>query len=219
MSKSESKKIWDEMKRKGLDQYIKNNYKSRITRLEQIKMQIYEKAKELYKEERMASDQLYKKILSDNYYRTIYDVQTGLGLDFSFARLDDNTIKVLLQDNWSGKNYSSRIWGNTDILAETLSEEIGGAMLSGQGIEKTAKRIGDRFDVAKYYATRLIRTETNHFHNQADFLAYEEMGFTKYVFVATLDNRTSRICQELDGKVFDIKDMKPGENAPPMHPN
>lgn len=219
LSKSESKKMWNEMKKQGLDQYVKANYKSRITRLERLQMQVYSKAKELYDKERLTSTELYKKILKNNYYRGIYDIQTGVGLDFSFARLDDNTIKALLQDNWSGKNYSERIWGNTDILAESLSEELGGAILSGQGIEKTAGRIRDRFGVAKYYATRLVRTETNHFHAEADFMAYEEMGIDKYVFVATLDNRTSTICQELDGKVFDVKDKAKGVNCPPMHPN
>lgn len=219
LSKSESKKMWNEMKRQGLDQYVKTNYKSRITRLERLQMQVYSKAKELYNKERLTSTELYKRILKNSYYRGIYDIQTGVGLDFSFAKLDDNTIKALLQDNWSGKNYGERIWGNTDILAESLSEELSGAMLSGQGIEKTASRIRDRFGVAKYYATRLIRTETNHFHAEADFLAYEEMGIDKYVFVATLDNRTSTICQELDGKVFEVKDKAKGVNCPPMHPN
>lgn len=219
LTKSESKKIWDEMKKQGLDQYVKNNYKSRITRLERLQMQVYSKAKELYNKERLTSTELYKKILKNNYYRGIYDIQTGVGLNFSFAKLDENTIKALLQDNWSGKNYSERIWGNTDILAESLSEELGGAILSGQGVEKTASRIRDRFGVAKYYATRLVRTETNHFHAEADFMAYEEMGIDKYVFVATLDNRTSTICQELDGKIFNVKDKAEGVNCPPMHPN
>ena len=219
LSKSDSKKMWKEMKKQGLDLYIKNNYKSRITRLERLKMQVYAKAKELYNKERLTSTKLYKKILKNNYYRGIYDIQTGVGLNFSFSKLDENMIKVLLQDNWSGKNYSRRIWDNTDILAESLAEELGGAILSGQGLEKTARMIGRRFGVAEYYAIRLIRTEVNHFHNEADMLAYKEMGVDKYVFVATLDNRTSAICQELDGKVFLVKDKIEGKNAPPMHPN
>lgn len=41
----------------------------------------------------------------------------------------------------------------------------------------------------------LVRTETNYFNNQADAMAYEEIVIDKYVFVATLDNRTSEICQ------------------------
>jgi SPP1 gp7 family putative phage head morphogenesis protein len=100
-----------------------------------------------------------------------------------------------------------------------VSELIGGALLSGQSIQKTSRQIRERFDVGKYYAERLVRTETNHFNNEADALAYEEMDVDKYVFLATLDTRTSDICQRLDNKVFELKKRRVGVNYPPMHPN
>jgi hypothetical protein len=40
----------------------------------------------------------------------------------------------------------------------------------------------------------------------------------RYEYLATLDNRTSEICRELDGKVFDVKEAEVGVNQPPMHP-
>ena len=36
--------------------------------------------------------------------------------------------------------------------------------------------------------------------------------------MATLDKRTSEICQSMDHKVFKVKDRQPGVNCPPMHP-
>ena len=30
---------------------------------------------------------------------------------------------------------------------------------------------------------------------------------------------TSEICQEMDGKIFNVKDGIPGDNVPPLHPN
>ena len=91
--------------------------------------------------------------------------------------------------------------------------------MSGQSIEKTSRQLRERFNVSKYYADRLVRTETNHFHNEADAMAYEEMDVEKYVFLATLDTRTSSICQSLDNEVIELKDRKVGVNFPPMHPN
>ena len=44
LSKKETDKTWKTLKRQGLDKYVKNNYKSRISRLEQIQAQIYAKA-------------------------------------------------------------------------------------------------------------------------------------------------------------------------------
>ena len=219
LTRSETKKTWEQMKKQGLDKYIKDNYKSRISRLEQLQAQIYAKAKAIYPKEELQNTMCYKGVINQSYYKTMYDTQMGTGYDFNFATIDDNMIKSLLTERWSGKNYSQRIWGNTDILAESLSQVLGGAMLSGQSIELTSKQIRDRFNVSKHYAERLIRTETNHFNNEVDAMAYEELGLDKYVFVATLDSRTSEICQEMDNKVFNYSEREEGVNYPPLHPN
>lgn len=219
LTRSETKKTWEQMKRQGLDKYIKDNYKSRISRLEQIQAQIYAKAKQIYPKEELEQTMCYKGVINNSYYKAVYDTQMGTGYDFSFNKIDNNLLNSILNEKWSGANYSQRIWGNTDILANSLSQVLGGALLSGQSIEKTTKQIKDRFNVSKYYAERLVRTETNHFNNEADAMAYEEMGIDKYVFVATLDSRTSETCQNHDGKVYEYKDKEVGVNFPPLHPN
>ena len=219
LSTKETDKVWKTLKRQGLDQYVQDNYKSRINRLEQIQAQIYGKAKLIYPKEELEQKMLYKGVINDSYYKAIYDTQMGTGFDFSFNKLDNKTINNLLTEKWQGSNYSKRIWKNTDILAEDISELVGGALISGQSYAKTSRQLRDKFNVAKYYSDRLVRTETNYFNNQADAMAYEDMGIDKYVFVATLDNRTSEICQSMDNKVFNYKDMAIGENYPPLHPN
>lgn len=219
LTRSETKKTWEQMKRQGLDKYVKNNYKSRISRLEQIQAQIYAKAKQIYPKEELEQTMCYKGVINNSYYKAVYDTQMGTGYDFSFNKIDENLFNSLLNEQWSGVNYSQRIWKNTDILADSVSQIVGGAILSGQSITKTCKQIRDSFDLCNYYAKRLVRTETNHFNNEADAMAYEEMGIDKYVFVATLDSRTSEKCQNMDNKVFDYKDKETGVNFPPLHPN
>ena len=39
----------------------------------------------------------------------------------------------------------------------------------------------------------------------------------KFIFNATLDSRKCSLFGDLDGKIFDEKDIKPGINYPPMH--
>ena len=219
LTRSETKKTWEQMKRQGLDKYIQNNYKSRISRLEQIQAQIYGKAKQIYPKEELENTMCYKGVINNSYYKTFYDTQMGTGYDFSFNKIDNNLLNTVLNEKWSGKNYSQRIWTNTDILADSLSQIVGGALISGQSIEKTSKQIRDRFNVGKYYAERLVRTEINHFNNEADAMAYEEMGVKEYVFVAVLDNRTSEMCQSHDNKKYKYKDREVGINYPPLHPN
>lgn len=70
----------------------------------------------------------------------------------------------------------------------------------------------------RYCASRLIRTEVNHFSNQGFLEGYKAAGIIRYRFMATLDLRTSAICRQLDGKTFLVEEAKAGENLPPMHP-
>ena len=219
LTKSETKKTWKELEKQGLDKYIKANYKSRITRLEQIKAQVYAKAKSVYTAEQIKQTELYKSVINDSYYKAIYNMQMGSGLNFAFSRIDNNMMNTLLSNRWSGKNYSKRIWTNTDILADEVSKIVGGSLLSGKGVELTAKQIRERFSVSKYYAERLVRTEMNYYDNQADAMAYEEMGIEEFVPVAVLDNRTSQYCADIDGKHFKYSEMEVGVNYPPFHPN
>jgi len=53
LTKKETDKVWKTLKRQGLDKYVKDNYKSRISRLEQIQAQIYGKAKLIYPKEEL----------------------------------------------------------------------------------------------------------------------------------------------------------------------
>ena len=47
----------------------------------------------------------------------------------------------------------------------------------------------------------------------------KELGVEQYEILATLDGKTSEICRDMDGKVFDMKDYEVGVTAPPFHPN
>lgn len=74
-----------------------------------------------------------------------------------------------------------------------------------------------RMQVGYNNAERLIRTELNYVQTRAaaDSIVSAEMGY--YQFIAVMDNRTTPICQSLDGEIFPIIELSQGENAPPMH--
>ena len=219
LTKSETEKHFEELKKIGLEKYVKDNYKSRINRLERIQLELYKATKDLYKKEELKHSELYKEVINNAYYKAIYDTQIGVGYDFNFSNLDKNLIKSLMSEKWHGLNYSERIWNNTEIIANQIKDIVGGGLLSGQSIQKTARLVRERFDVGKFYSERLVRTESNYFHNQADLIAYEEMEVEYYIIIATLDNRTSKICQEKDGKKFKVTEALKGKNFPPFHVN
>lgn len=45
------------------------------------------------------------------------------------------------------------------------------------------------------------------------------MDIEKYLILATLDDRTSEICQEEDGKIYKTSEYSPGDTVPPFHVN
>jgi phage putative head morphogenesis protein, SPP1 gp7 family len=65
----------------------------------------------------------------------------------------------------------------------------------------------------------LVSTESAYFSSVAQEECFNDLGVEQYQIIATLDNLTSTICQELDGKVYSMKDYSAGSTAPPFHVN
>jgi SPP1 gp7 family putative phage head morphogenesis protein len=112
----------------------------------------------------------------------------------------------------------SRDSGNIELI-KSLPVILGGGISSGASIQKMSQAIRERFDVSRYEAFRLLRTETNYFFNQAQLQTYIDNGVEEYEIVATLDGRTSDICMREDGKIYKSEEAIVGENYPPYHPN
>ena len=194
-------------------------YEYRMKRLNALLLNTDKKFKELYGVNLHDTTAFLKSIIPEAYYHTIFDIAQGIGKQPEFAAVPEKLINKIIHEDWSGENYSKRIWANTNALAEEVREVLTEAAVNGESIYKTSKKIADKFDTSEYNARRLIRTETTYACNQAEQVAYKELDIEKYQFVATLDTRTSTICQQLDGKVFKVEDAQAGKNLPAMHPN
>lgn len=136
-----------------------------------------------------------------------------------FKQLSTRYVKQALNEQWHGKNYSQRIWNNTDKLADRLQELFTAQQMSGMSEREMAQAIEKEFGAGIYNAKRLIRTEANYFHNKIKLDSWKERGVEEYQLVAVLDKRTSQICRHMDGKVFKVKDAEVGTDYPPLHPN
>ncbi|WP_335996810.1 minor capsid protein [Fusobacterium polymorphum] len=186
--------------------------RSRLSHLDSLKAQVdMEMVKLIFGVEDSA-----KNALTSVYRDTFIEVTKDLGINAIVSR---DKIKTVLDRPWSGANFSERLWSNTDKLAQTVKQEIVNGMIQGINLQTMAKRVSERFETAKKNdVERLLRTEVNYTLNQATLDGYKEAGIEKYEFSATLDSRTSQICSELHGEVFEIKKIAVGLNYPPMHP-
>ncbi len=214
--------VWrfhEEMKKLGLSTYLPEAYAGRMTRLELLNAQMWGEMKKVGLKQNLIQAKSHAATINDAFNKTVFDTAKGLGATPSFSKLNTKTVNGILGSRFQGKNYSDRIWANTEVLAGQLKGKLGVAIASGQPPAKTIREIQQRFGVGKYYAERLVRTETNYFENKAEIESYESMGIKQFVFVATLDGRTSEICQEHDGKIYKVSEAKAGGNYPPLHPN
>lgn len=137
-----------------------------------------------------------------------------------FKKISTSQTRKVLDLKWYGGNYSSRIWKNTDQLADTLQELFTTQQMSGMSERDMALKLEKQFHVGAYVARRLIRTEANFVAGQAKLMGWREHGIKQYVLIAVLDFRTSEICREKDGKVFNVADAKcdgASGNYPPFH--
>lgn len=159
-------------------------------------------------------------VYQDSYYHAIYDFQTGVGYGFNFTVLDTHAIKRAVEGKWfDRRNYSDRIWQDKANLERVLKKTITQGIIKGEDIGKMIGAVEHFFGVDYTSAQRLVRTEVNHIYNQASLDSYAEGGVEKYRILATLDSKTSKICQQQDGREYLVSEMKPGVNAPPFHPN
>ena len=195
-------------------------YSFRMKRLERLSDDLDRMRESIYHSEKTGSDAFYSDLMKDSYYKATFDLQQQTGLAYGFSGLPESEIKHLQSFSWvgDGSTYSTNIWKNTGKLTSSIKDELLMSLMTGRDIRETAQAIAERFSVGQNDARRLVRTESAFFHNQMELLSYEEADIEKYIFVAVLDKRTSRICQEHDNKIYDRDKATPGVNCPPMHP-
>jgi SPP1 family phage head morphogenesis protein len=187
-------------------------YRSRISRLDSLKAGVdYELIQAGEKIKGKVTDTL-TDVYENTYTSFVED------LNFKKGVISSSTIKMALEQEWSGANYSSRIWSNIDNLAKAIKNEVIVGLNRGINYRTMSQNIAKKFDTSYKNAERLVRTETAHIQNQATLMGYKDSGVVKYEFLAVLDSRTSHTCASLNGEVFKTENAMEGENYPPMHP-
>jgi len=86
-----------------------------------------------------------------------------------------------------------------------------------KNVKQIAKKGGDVTKLANYQIQTIVRTSVNQVQNQASQAVYAANSKVapKYEYVATLDSKTTPICQRLDGQQFEYNKGP----TPPQHFN
>lgn len=129
------------------------------------------------------------------------------------------TAKTIANSSFKNATFSERIWSQQDLLKNDLYGILSTALIQGRNPREFIPKVRKSFDVTRYQAERLLRTELTRVRIQAQAESYEANGIDEYEYVACGLKDVCPLCKELDKQIFKLKDMEPGENAPPMHPN
>lgn len=197
----------------------KASSKYHITRLEVLKFKLLTYSDALHREFEKELGEGLKKLFSEQYYRTAYEIQRGLNSAKVLSDVNTYALDVL-KTSWfaDGEQFSSRIWQARDKLAVHLERELTHAFIRGDNPNRLTDRVAFLFKTSQSNSARLLQTEYAAISSTAQEKVYQDLDVEEFIFIATLDMRTSKICQDMDGHHFPMKDYKVGINAPPLHP-
>lgn len=193
--------------------------KFHISRLEALKLQTQQSLEVMFGNQLDSVDSAMKRIYLNGYYHTAYELQKGFRIGWDIAGLDQRKIEKVISKPWAadGKNFSERIWGNRQKLISEIHNELTQDIILGRDPQKAIDAIARKMNTSKMNAGRLVMTEEAYFSSAAQKECFNDLDVEEYQIVATLDSHTSEICQNMDGKVFPMKDYEPGVTAPPFH--
>ena len=193
-------------------------YRHRISRKEALLAEIERLTAELYGK----PDGIHDKVteaLSDVYIKGKIHQAKNLA-HFGIIEkpiLGVDAVKHKMASNWSGKTFSTNVWGHEEATYKAISDILNKGLTGGWSIDRMARALSERTGVAYHRADTLVRTETTFYNNLATLDTIKELGGDHYEIVAVLDSRTSEICRLENHKVYPVKEYEPGRTAPPFH--
>ena len=147
-----------------------------------------------------------------------YAMET-LGFGSNFYSINSDVVRQFVDVAWSnGENFSTRIWNDTQGLAQYLNQDMAQGFARGDSYDRLVRNLKKRFDrVNRNDAYRLVFTEGTYVMAESTMQPFKE-DFEQYRLSPVLDGRTCPICRGLRGQIFLISERQPGINFPPIHP-
>lgn len=165
-------------------------------------------------------EQLTAKYITEEVIKEHIRQAGILGMTVPSRSQLETLAKAVLLSDVSGATFSDRIWANQNELRANINQSIERALIRGEHPRNAAasikRLVRDEYGMKKRAADRILVTESARGQIIAQRESYKEAKIDEYIYLA--ENSACDICAELDDKVFKVKDMVIGVNAPFMHP-
>ena len=187
------------------------NLTMKVNRLELLKAQIGLELVDNFNDLQKYFDEKLTKRTLDEFKR-----QAGI---LGKTLLDnEKAAHAVVNASFHNATFSDRIWLYQGLLKNDLYKLLQTGIVQEKNPRVLAADLVKKFDVSRYNAERLMRTEFARVQTEAQKQSFERNGYDEYEYIACGKSDVCDICKALDGKHFKVKDMMVGENAPPMHP-
>lgn len=163
------------------------------------------------------ADEIDKFMKEELRGRTLEEIERQAGILGQSLVNNKEFANALINASFHNATFSDRIWVNQSALRNNLDSILKNALIQGRNPRDFIPELRKIFDVSRYQAERLLRTELARVQTEAQMQSYKRNGFTQYKFMAL--GSACEICAAINGDVFDVEDAEPGLNMPPMHPN
>ena len=189
------------------------NLKMKVSRLELLKAELALEMQNLTAD----INQVFDKARADEFLNE-YKRQAGiLGISSGGA---EKRMKSILDADFYGQNFSSRVWGRAGLhanLQRDVFSSLNRIYTDMMGYKQEAKLLANRCGTSKENAKRLLKTEIARINADTQLAMLKDNGFTHMIYVA--EPGACDICGPLDRKAIPIDKVEKGVNMFPMHPN
>ena len=145
---------------------------------------------------------------AESYYRTAFILETEVQAKLAYTLLNPKVIEASIMNPISGLKLNERLNKNRDLLITKIRENITQGLIKGESYRDMAKRVKNVLEGDAAKAIRVVNTESHRAQNDGRLKSMEHAAskgvIMKKRWIATLDDRTRDLHQELDGQEIDI---------------
>lgn len=159
-----------------------------------------------------------KEIRADLTETALKEYARMAGILGASVRGSEKHARVLVNASFRNATFSERVWASQSVLKSNLERLLTIGIIQGRNPNVLMTEVVKAMKVSEYEARRLLVTEMCRLQTEVQKESYERNGYEQYIII-TCGEDACEECQKMDGRVFFVKDMAPGDNAPPFHPS
>ncbi|MCO5525162.1 phage head morphogenesis protein [Enterococcus faecalis] len=202
----------DEAYKQFIDEYFPSYDYAKVNRLLQLRADIFS----TLADEAIASD-VNGKFNNDleNITKRIYNSNSNALMQLlggSAPGLTKNELENIMNYPWSGKTFSSRLWGNISTLEQRLSNSIINSLANGGGVVEALKTMKNdgvisgmfKLEQGKFNRSieNLVRTEYSHFAVEGIRESFRGANVKESESWSAEDERVCSICGGFHGQLI-----------------